>query len=118
MTKVFWACTFVSLFAVIATLYFIDDKRGFSYGVLVALFNLGLSRVFLRRNRRKVSRYPGQALVAVLNSMVVRIFVVGVLIVLGLSKLNMDAKAMIVGFVLGQVYYIVIHLLRIIEHGK
>lgn len=98
---------------------FLTNVYGFVYGAVVSLVNVSLYYGFYWRHRRRVPAYSGQALTVVISSTVTRFFFVGLLLVLGWEKLNLEPKSLILGFVLGQIFYLVNQLITVrIHHGK
>lgn len=95
-------------------LYFVPARMAFCYGVMVALVNLLLLYVFYYWYRRRVARYLGQGLVVMTQTVVVRFFVVGCLLVVGFYQLAFSPFSLVLGFVLGQVFYLLNQLVRVL----
>ncbi len=95
------------------------EPKALLYGVMVSLANMGLYYGFFLRHRYRIAKYPGQALVLVISATVMRFVCVGVLLFCGLSQLQLAPKALILGFVLGQFFFIFHQLITVkANHGK
>ncbi len=114
-----WHCINGAVLAVLIAFlsFFFSDKLALVYGVFVGLLNLLVAYVFIYWYGRGVFKQVGQSITAVVKSSLVRAVAVCVLLMLGF-KLGFDASAMIIGFVLGQFFYFLNQLIRIVEYGK
>ncbi|PID65031.1 MAG: hypothetical protein CR977_02480 [Gammaproteobacteria bacterium] len=95
------------------------EPKALLYGVMVSLVNMGLYYGFFLRHRHRVAKYPAQALVLVISTTVMRFVCVGVLLFWGLVRLQLAPEALILGFVLGQFFFIFHQLITVkVNHGK
>ncbi|PIE45036.1 MAG: hypothetical protein CSA45_04535 [Gammaproteobacteria bacterium] len=78
----------------------------FFFGVAVSLFNFGLHFGVYLIQRKQVPRYPAQALVAVVSTTVFRFVVCGCLLVLGFHRLGLAPNPLLLGFILGQLFFL------------
>ncbi len=103
----------VVFFSVLALLLivFVFDKKYCAYGLAVAFINYLLSGVFYFIQQRRVSRFLGQALIFVVSSTVFRFITVGLLLVWGFKQLDSISADIVVGFILGQIFYLTIQLI-------
>ncbi len=101
----------VLLVLFISVVAFFVNQLGFGYGLLISLFNAGIYYGFYFYHRRLVSRYPMQALVIVVCSTIVRFLIIGGLLVLCFHNPNLTAKTLVLGFVLGQLFFLIHHLM-------
>lgn len=88
----------------------LTNWKTLSYGMLISLFNVSLYYGFYIYHKKSVSRYPAQALVVVISSMIIRFLLVGSLLILAFQNDVSTAKPLIVGFILGQVFFLIYHL--------
>lgn len=106
----------VSLFT--AVQYTIDQVALF-YGTAVGLVNLSMSYGLYWWHRQRIAKYQAQALVLVVRSMVFRWFAVCGLLVFGLRQMDDAPTVVLVGFVIGQLFYLINQLIRVAtQHGK
>ncbi len=90
----------------------------FSYGVFVSLVNIVIQAVIYFGHKRKVSRYPSQALVVVVINTVTRLLAVVGLLLLGFRHFLLSAEYILLGFVLGQVFFLIHQLWVTQDNGK
>ncbi len=84
------------------------EPKALLYGVMVSLVNM-----------HRVAKYPAQALVLVISTTVMRFVCVGALLFWGLVRLQLAPEALILGFVLGQFFFIFHQLITVkANHGK
>ncbi len=95
---------------VVAVMFFINQVS-FGFGLLISLCNTGIYYGFYFYHKRLISRYPMQALVVVASSTVVRFLLIGGLLVLCFHNSNLTAKTLVLGFVLGQLFFLIHHLM-------
>lgn len=110
-----------SLLGIIALLGFalVESKQAFAYGILVSFVNAVLYYGFYWRHRRRIATYPEQALVVVVSSTVTRFALVGCSLILGWVNLQLQPESLILGFVLGQIFYLLNQLITVkTSHGK
>lgn len=111
--------TWLALFIGTLSGSLLTDMSGFLYGVAVSMTGLGIYYGFYRCHRRRVSAYPGQALVVVISSTVVRFVLLGLLLVYGWVYLHLQPESLILGFVLGQFFYLINQFITVkTSHGK
>ncbi len=114
-----WHCvsalTFFAL--VLFSSHYVGDGKGLIYGSFVGLTNLLLAYFFLRWHRWRVVSRVGESVSAVMWSLVVRGIAVCLLLIIGF-KLDFDAGAVVIGFILGQFLYFTDQLIRMAEYGK
>lgn len=88
----------------------LPNYTAYLYGLAISVVNIGLYYGFYARYRRRIAVYPAQALVVVIVSTVTRFLLVGMLLVAVFRWLPADAKTVMLGFVVGQVYFLLNHL--------
>ncbi len=98
------------VFFIVLVMFFLGQKS-FGCGMLVSLLNASAYYGFYFYHKRLISRYPMQALVVVASSTVVRFLFIGGLLVLCFHNPNLTAKTLVLGFVLGQLYFLIHHLM-------
>ncbi|PID65692.1 MAG: hypothetical protein CR975_06185 [Gammaproteobacteria bacterium] len=96
----------------------LNKHLDFCYGLLISLVNVVLYYGFYAYHSGRVSRYPAQALVVVISSTLVRFLLIGGLLVLVLQNLDVVAKPLFLGFVLGQLFFLIHHLLVVTNNVK
>lgn len=92
--------------------------EAFGYGVLVSALNTVLYFFYYQHYRHKVATYPNQALVVVVVMMVMRFALVGGLLLAGFEYLALAAKPLLLGFVLGQLFFLINQLMVVKSYGK
>lgn len=96
----------------------LDSWNSLIYGAALSLLNVGIQKSTFWYHKRRVSRYPAQALVVVISNTITRFFIVGSLLIWGFSSLNLDAKNLLLGFVSGQLFFLIHQLLVAKNNGK
>ncbi len=104
----FFEVLLLSIFIVVT---FFVNQVSFGFGLLISLCNTGIYYGLCFYHKRLISRYPMQALVVVASSTVVRFLLIGGLLVLCFQQANLTAKALVLGFVLGQLFFLIHHLM-------
>ncbi len=101
----------IFLVVVIFTVILLTNQLDFFYGLLISVVNVGVFYGFYFYHKKRISRYPAQALVVVVSSTVARFLLIGGLLVLAFQHPNVAAKSLVLGFVLGQLFFFIHHLL-------
>lgn len=101
---------FFEVFSVVLVVFFIYQVS-LGCGLLISVLNAIIYYGFYFYHKRLISRYPMQALVVVASSTVVRFLVIGGLLVLCFHNPNLTAKTLVLGFVLGQLFFLIHHLM-------
>lgn len=96
--------TFLILVVVISLLT--SSTRAFVWGVIVSGINMGLYWGFYAIYCRRIPRYSGHSLTLVISTTLTRFVVVGCLLVLGFHRIGFDPKPLLLGFVLGQLFFL------------
>ncbi len=90
----------------------------FFYGFFVSLLNIIIQNSFYFYHEKQVSKYPSQALIIVVTSTIMRVLIVGSLLLLGFKYLLIDTSNILLGFILGQVIFLIHQLLVTKNNGK
>ncbi len=97
---------------------FFIGQKSFAYGLLISLLNAIIYYAVYWYNKRLISRYPMQALVVVISSTVVRFLFIGGWLVFCFQNPNVTAENLILGFVLGQLFFLIHHLMVVSSNVK
>lgn len=91
--------------------WFLADWYALVIGGLISLVNAGVYYGFYFYHKHRVSQYPAQALVVVINSTVVRFLLIGGLLILAYKETSLAANSLLLGFILGQLFFLIHHFL-------
>ena len=108
----------VFIFLILALGFLIDNGVSFFYGAVVSWANIALHYGVFNVQKKRLSRYQSQALVVMVSSTVTRFFIMGSLLALGFRNSYLEAVPLLLGFVLGQLFFLIHQLLVVTDNGK
>lgn len=96
----------------------IDAAKGLLFGAFVALMNAWVYKVFFVIQSVNLTASPNASLLLLFASVALRMIVVIGLLYLGF-RLNVEAKMMLIGFIIGQLASVIDKLnIKEIKHGS
>lgn len=109
---------YIVLLVTVLSYLVINREIAFTYGLLASLVNIGIAIGVYQHQSKQVPSYPNQALVIVISTTLIRFLVTGALLVYGFKWLGFTPKPLLLGFVLGQIFFLIHHLLVAKNNGK
>ncbi len=77
----------------------------FVVGLFISMVSLVIHYMFYFYYKNKVSSCASQTLLVFVKSVVIRFFLVGCLLILAFQNPNLAAKPLLIGFILGQIFF-------------
>lgn len=90
----------------------------FFCGFLLSVINWFFYYAFCKKQRKKIAKYPAQALVQLISMTITRFLLVGGLIIFALDCFQGVADFFILGFVFGQCFFLIRHLKVVKNNGN
>lgn len=96
----------------------VDAAKGLLFGAFVALMNAWVYKIFFVIQTVNLTASPNTSLMLLFSSFALRMIMVIGLLYLGF-RLNVEAKMMLIGFIVGQLAYVIDKLnIKEIKHGS
>lgn len=109
-----WVVFFILLVVVSLSL---KSANALLMGVGISFINAGIYWAMHFRHIVRVPDYPAQALMVVVSTTVVRFILVGALLIWALTKTTLTPTSVLLGFVLGQIFFLVNQLIVVAKNN-